>query len=155
MKKFLWVMVLMVFVSIACLPPRVENLPNSPNNPYYYSFSNGVGILTLKNISLDNAWGMVIQTLMEDRNTRIINTDKQGRLIEAERRPELSWNYNLQLYFEEANGAVNITARVAPLRGYGDNPDALLLGRKSMDNEYHFYEKKFFDELIKKYMEKK
>jgi len=155
MKKFLWVMVLMVFVSIACLPQHVENLPNSPSNPYYYSFSNGVGVLTLKNISLDNAWALAIQTLMEERDTRIVNTDKQGKLIRAEHRPFAAWNYSLQLYFEEAEGAVSITARVAPLLVSESDPAFSLGGRKLVDNGYHSYEKKFFDELIKKYIDKK
>jgi len=35
------------------------------------------------------------------------------------------------------------------------DPAFSLGGRKLVDKGYHKYEKKFFDELIKKYMEKK
>jgi len=110
--------------------------------PYSYTFDNGIGECIFTGVSLDQVWSIAVKVLMQNK-FRIASAEKPAGTIRAEKRPGMSWNYDLSLYFEQREEDVYITASVLPTEKNQRDPLKSMGAKKAGYKE----EKKFFDKV--------
>lgn len=117
--------------------------------PFSYTFENGVGECVFTAVSLDQVWSVAVKVLMQNK-FRIASAEKQSSTIRAEKRPAMSWNYDLSLYFEQRGEDVSVAASVLPTEKNQSDPLKNIGTTKAGYKEG----KKFFDKVAELLYEK-